>query len=267
MDKNYYQILELSPNSSSEEIRKAYKEKALKCHPDKNGGNTEQFQEVMEAYQKLMANEEDDFNVFIFDIFKQTENEFKTIFNNMVNREDKTFIKFMNASEEVSKNKILSKGEDVICHVPIDFESLYYNKPKKIVIKRKRYGNDDIKSFYLSSLLEKEFYFPEEGDVLSSDQIPGDLYVKIIPEADERYKIMENGDIKIVHTISFDDFTKKSKFSIPFLKENLSLNLKKPLSKVVAKGKKSFIINNPIRIPLLFKGKNVIIDFKIIFSS
>ena len=61
MDK-YYNILELKPGCSQEEIKKAYKKMAIKYHPDKqNDKSTEEkaiaeakFKEVAEAYDMLM---------------------------------------------------------------------------------------------------------------------------------------------------------------------------------------------------------------------
>ena len=54
MDTTLYDRLELSPNCSEEEIKKAYKLMALKHHPDKNGGNDEKFKEIREAYEVLI---------------------------------------------------------------------------------------------------------------------------------------------------------------------------------------------------------------------
>jgi curved DNA-binding protein CbpA len=54
---NAYEILELSPGATQEEITKAYKRLALKYHPDRNRGNEEwakrKFIEVGEAYSAL----------------------------------------------------------------------------------------------------------------------------------------------------------------------------------------------------------------------
>lgn len=54
--KNYYQTLGLTENSSTEEIKKAYKLFALKLHPDKHDGDKffeARFKEVLEAYEIL----------------------------------------------------------------------------------------------------------------------------------------------------------------------------------------------------------------------
>ncbi len=52
----YYEVLGVSREASSDEIRKAYKQQALKYHPDRNGGDPKSeaaFKEVNEAYQVL----------------------------------------------------------------------------------------------------------------------------------------------------------------------------------------------------------------------
>ncbi len=54
--KDYYQILGVSPIATEEDIRKAYKQLAVKFHPDKNPGNPlaeQRFKEISEAKKIL----------------------------------------------------------------------------------------------------------------------------------------------------------------------------------------------------------------------
>jgi len=57
MNKDYYQILGISKNATADQIKKAYRKQAMKCHPDRNPGNekwaNEQFKEVNEAFSVL----------------------------------------------------------------------------------------------------------------------------------------------------------------------------------------------------------------------
>ena len=60
-EKNYYKILGIARTAASKEIKKAYRELALKWHPDKNADNKEEaekmFQDIGEAYEVLSDDE------------------------------------------------------------------------------------------------------------------------------------------------------------------------------------------------------------------
>ena len=54
--KDYYEVLQVSRDASSEDIKKAYRKMALKYHPDRNQGNKEmeeKFKEASQAYEVL----------------------------------------------------------------------------------------------------------------------------------------------------------------------------------------------------------------------
>lgn len=54
MAKDYYDILGVAKNASTDDIKKAYRKLAHQFHPDKqNGGDESKFKEVNEAYQVL----------------------------------------------------------------------------------------------------------------------------------------------------------------------------------------------------------------------
>jgi molecular chaperone DnaJ len=68
MIANPYKILEVSPNASNEEIKKAYRELSRKYHPDSYINNPladlaeEKFKEVQEAYEQIMKEREGGYN-------------------------------------------------------------------------------------------------------------------------------------------------------------------------------------------------------------
>ena len=78
MSKNYYDLLELDKNATTEEIKKKYKKLALKYHPDRNtdsnpetkANNEKKFKETTEAYNVLS----DDKKRKDYDFFGLTEN-------------------------------------------------------------------------------------------------------------------------------------------------------------------------------------------------
>lgn len=54
MTKDYYKILGVSKNATTEEIKRAYRKLAHQYHPDKNHDSSgERFKEINEAYQVL----------------------------------------------------------------------------------------------------------------------------------------------------------------------------------------------------------------------
>ena len=59
-DKDYYSLLGVSRNATPEQLRRAYREAALRFHPDKNvaPGDTELFLDVSRAYETLINPEQ-----------------------------------------------------------------------------------------------------------------------------------------------------------------------------------------------------------------
>jgi molecular chaperone DnaJ len=58
--RDYYEVLEVAKNASADDIKKAYRKKAIQYHPDKNPDNKEaeeKFKEAAEAYD-ILSNEQ-----------------------------------------------------------------------------------------------------------------------------------------------------------------------------------------------------------------
>jgi len=58
--RDYYETLGVEKNASNEEIKKAYRQLALKYHPDRNSsdkGAEKKFKEMNEAYQVISDSE------------------------------------------------------------------------------------------------------------------------------------------------------------------------------------------------------------------
>lgn len=49
-------LLDLESGASNEDIKKAFRKKSLIYHPDRNGGNAEMFQRLVEAKERLLGN-------------------------------------------------------------------------------------------------------------------------------------------------------------------------------------------------------------------
>ena len=54
--RDYYEVLDIAPEASADEIKRAYRAKAMELHPDRHGGSREaeeNFKELTEAYAVL----------------------------------------------------------------------------------------------------------------------------------------------------------------------------------------------------------------------
>lgn len=80
MFKDYYKLLEIPQNANDEEIKKAFREQAIKWHPDRNQGTdtTLRMQEINEAYLILKdkeARERYDIEYNKFRQYQQTKSQ------------------------------------------------------------------------------------------------------------------------------------------------------------------------------------------------
>ena len=55
---NHYTTLWIKVNADNKEIKKAYRTLAMKLHPDKNQGESDNFNKISEAYKTLSNQEE-----------------------------------------------------------------------------------------------------------------------------------------------------------------------------------------------------------------
>ena len=105
---NPYQILGVSPTSSDEEIKKAYRTLSRKYHPDANINNPnakqaeEKFKQVQQAYQEIMNSRENDFSYH----FNQNQN----------NNDSETL--YMNAAANYIRSRHYSEAIHVLNTIP-----------------------------------------------------------------------------------------------------------------------------------------------------
>ena len=127
MNEKYYNILNISPGASKEDIKKAYYKLALKYHPDKNKepDAEEKFKEISEAYENLYNNNNDNIQPIIinpFDIFNTAFNinGFNISLNTMniqsVSRSIQTTI--ING-KQITIEKIITTNPDGTTHIEV----------------------------------------------------------------------------------------------------------------------------------------------------
>lgn len=109
--KNYYDILEISPSASVDEIKSTYRKLARKYHPDVAGDSgAEKFKEVREAYETLS----DETKRKRYDILRGIFSYNKTTSDNAARREAQKAYRQTEQQEEVfkSQNQYSQKSTD-----------------------------------------------------------------------------------------------------------------------------------------------------------
>jgi|Deesub1362B_J571_1020462.scaffolds.fasta_scaffold00001_124 molecular chaperone DnaJ len=149
MKRDYYEILGVSRNASPEEIKKAYRQMALKYHPDRNPGNKEaeeKFKEAAEAYSVLIDPEKrklydlygheglrgegfSGFSGFDSSIFS----EFEDILGNFFGFDFSDF--FGGASRR--RRHSPRRGRDLILELEITLEEAAFGVEKEINLERR----------------------------------------------------------------------------------------------------------------------------------
>jgi molecular chaperone DnaJ len=118
---DFYKILGVPKDASQEEIKKAFREKAKKYHPDFNKEYSDYFKKITEAYNTLIDSEK---RKEYDEYFSQKEISLKTVF------EDKL-------AEFLGYTSKPLKGTDIYTKIFIDLEEGYSGTTKKIGYKRK----------------------------------------------------------------------------------------------------------------------------------
>ena len=131
--KDYYNILGIDKSATDEEIKKAYRKKALKYHPDVGGQDTEsKFKEVAEAYEVLGDNKKR----HQYDTYGRVGEP--SGFSNSSDIED-IFSFFRNAryhkrSQRSHYESRKKTGKDTTIKAQINLEDLYFQKSLDIDI-------------------------------------------------------------------------------------------------------------------------------------
>ena len=218
-------ILELNNGFDENELKKAYRIKALKWHPDKNLNNVEEsskkFKDICDAYNfllnyskfnnKFKTNNEDSnyyniLNEFVNNIFNNSEKILKNVINNISN---KLLINFnlVEQLDSISLTKLyefIYKYEDILSidkqymdQIKIKIKELIQIKNKNIIIINptlKNLLNDEI---YVLNYKDNKYYIPLWHSELLYDvnNEKEMLKVKCIPDLDNNIKIDKNNNI------------------------------------------------------------------------
>tara|TARA_B100000575_G_scaffold7299_1_gene5410 strand:+ start:3738 stop:4847 length:1110 start_codon:yes stop_codon:yes gene_type:complete len=145
MKEDYYDILGISKNASSSEIKKAYRKKAIEYHPDKNPGDSEaelNFKKAAEAYEILGdPNKKARYDQFGHQAFEGGQG-----FGSSGMSMDDIFSQFGDIFGSAfgsgfdgfgASNRGVSKGANLRIRVKLSLEEIFSGVDKKVKVKRK----------------------------------------------------------------------------------------------------------------------------------
>lgn len=146
MKKDYYEILEVSKSATAAEIKKAYRQQALKYHPDKNPGDKqaeEQFKLAAEAYEVLSDENKraqyDRFGHAAFDNggagYHSTMDDIFSHFGDIFGGRFSGFGGFGGFGGGTQRVRV--QGENLRVRLKVSLEDVVKGTEKKIKVKRK----------------------------------------------------------------------------------------------------------------------------------
>lgn len=140
-DKDYYKILGVDRNATENEIKKAYKKQAMKCHPDRCPGdkNAEaKFKEINKA-NEILSNKEkraayDQYGHAAFDHQSGTSN-YNTQFEEAFGSVFSHFSDIFEGSTRRGRSRSVLKGADLSYKISLTLEETVKGVTKEITIQ------------------------------------------------------------------------------------------------------------------------------------
>jgi len=235
---DYYSILGVNKDASKEELKKAYRKKANKHHPDK-GGDSAEFQKIQEAYSVLSddtkRSQYDNPNQFSFNSQNFRAGSFDDIFDSM----------FSHRRQRRPVNR------DITIGIKIDLKEAFFGK--NIIGKyRLNSGQEESVSIEIPPGAKSGDTIRYSG--LGDNAVPnvprGNLNVKIQVTKDNNW-VRDGNNLHTIHYASVFDLLLGSVIIIESIEgKRLSVNIPKgtnPGSKFSIKGHGMPDVNSRIR--------------------
>lgn len=225
---SYYEILNVSKNATSSEIKKSYYNLAKIYHPDKNKSPEAEtkFKEIKDAYETLSDENKramynltqnmnksginiDCTNFFGFDIFNDIDIDIMfTDINEIIKEKQKIFKTYPSEPPMIN-----APNTYINCYASL--EDIYMGTIKEVELEQISPYNKEIKKYYLA-LNRFEHIFPKEGNYTCVNEKPGDLIFNIFEKKHDNlsFKKINNIDLLYVHSIQLDDFIKQESIII-----------------------------------------------------
>lgn len=138
--KDYYEILGLSRSATDEELKRAYRQQALKYHPDRNPGNKsaeEKFKAAAEAYEVLRDLEKRRlYDMYGHDGLKSTGFSGFGSFEDIFSSFNDIFGEFFGFGPGRARKQTGIPGSDLRYDLAITFEEAAFGKEAEIEIEK-----------------------------------------------------------------------------------------------------------------------------------
>ena len=207
---DYYQILNISPTSSIDDIKQSYRKLALKYHPDKNKGNKlaeKMFQKISSAYNVLSHIEKRKF----YDKQRYAYQQAQTY-------RAHSAVHTASQPETSQPSPTSSPSLDASVQLSISFEEAHKGCSKQITFEKKH--NSSIKKQKLSIHIPKGI--PEGKHLRLKEQShqfqskKGDLFIEVKMKKHPLFSRIKN-DLFMQLPISITDAVLGKKMTIPTL--------------------------------------------------
>ena len=216
---DFYAVLEVEPHATLDEIRTAFKQKALKYHPDKNKmheDTRDMFERVHLAYNVLKDPESrkkyDD--TFLRKEGQSTDSNMDELVNIFMD---------MMMQQMQSLKRGAKKTSDLVLSVNIKLEDVYHGDIKKIIARVKRNEEWKKQVFYLN-LLEYQETYVFKGQ---ADNYSGDVIVNTHIVLPNEFITVNGRDIHMKHGIDLFTILYGGTVVIPYMQDdNICLEVK-----------------------------------------
>ena len=150
--RDYYEVLGVEKNSTEQEIKSAYRKKAIQYHPDKNPGDKdaeEKFKEAAEAYEVLSdPNKKSRYDQFGhagmqgaaggggYNASEMDINEIFSRFGNIFSGFEGGFSSFFGGGGGQSQSRRVHRGQDIRVRLALTLEEISDGVEKKIKVNK-----------------------------------------------------------------------------------------------------------------------------------
>jgi curved DNA-binding protein len=245
--KSYYDILSVSKGASDNDIKKAFKKKALEFHPDHNKNDPkaeEKFKDVNEAYAVLKDKDKrkqyDQFGAEGFKKRYTQEDIFQGFDINEVfrgfggGRPPSGFEEFFGGG----RPRRPRKGQDMMSEITVTFEEAARGTEKNFTIDRGGRHEDTSVKVPPGISEGKKLRLAGKGFPGNQGGPPGDLYFKVHVFPHPIFK-REGNDIVVEHTVNLTDALLGVTIKVPTLEGEKQVKVPggtQPLSKLRLRG-------------------------------